>query len=53
MNRRACDDAALPPSLAQLVYKNLRAFTAKKKPDEDIFDTLTPTRLNDQVRCAA
>ena len=35
------------------MYKNLKAFTKGKKPDEDIFDTLTPSRLNDQARGGA
>jgi DNA topoisomerase-1 len=32
-----------------LVYKNLRGFWKHKKAGEDIFDELTPSRLNDQL----
>ena len=35
--------------IGKAVYENLRKLTKKKNPDEDIFDMLTPERLNEQL----
>lgn len=34
----------------ELVWKNLKEFTQNKKPTEDLFDTVTPTSLNNHFK---